>query len=108
MTWSQEQQAKAANRHQRSVEEKYKVDNKVWLLTRNIQTERPLKKLNHKIIGFYKIKKLVELLYQLELPILMKIHNVFYLSLLCKVSANLLPGQHNDSAPPIIVNNKKE
>ena len=108
MTWSQEQQAKAADRHQRSVEKKYKVDNKVWLLTRNIKTKQPSKKLDHKIIGFYQIKKLVGLSYQLKLPTSMKIHNVFYPSLLCKISANPLSSQHNDFALPVIVNNKEE
>ena len=38
----------------------------------------------------------------------MKIHDVFYPSLLQKVSADPLPGQHNDPAPPIIINDKEE
>ena len=38
----------------------------------------------------------------------MRIHNVFHPSLLRKVSADLLPGQHNNPAPPVIVNDKEK
>ena len=60
------------------------------------------------MIGFYKVKKLVGLLYQLELPTSIKIYNVFSPNLFWKVSTNLLPGQHNNPAPHVIINNKKE
>ena len=106
MARSQERQAEAADQHQKNVE--YEVGDKVWLSTRNIKTERPLKKLDHKMIGPYKIKKLVGSSYQLELPTSMKIHDVFHPSLLRKASADPLPGQHNDPAPSIIVDNGEE
>ena len=106
MAWSQERQAKAADRHRKEAE--YNVGNEVWLLTRNIKTERPSKKLDHKMIGPYKIKKLVGLLYQLDLPTSMKIHDVFHPSLLQKTSADPLPGQHNDPAPPVIVDDEEK
>ena len=61
MAWSQERQTVAADRHRKNVEDKYKVRDKVWLSTKNIKMEKPLKKLDHKIIGPYKIKKLVRL-----------------------------------------------
>ena len=108
MARSQEKQAKAADRHQKSVEDKYKVGNSVWLLTKNIKTKRPSKKLNHKMVGRFKIKALVESLCQLELPTSMRIHNVFHPSLLRKASANPFPGQHNEPAPPVIVNDEEE
>ena len=54
---SQEQQTEAADRHQKSVE--YKVGNNVWLSTKNIKTERPSKKLDHKMVGPFQIKALV-------------------------------------------------
>ena len=41
----------------------YKVGNKVFLSTKNIRTERLLKKLDDKNIDSFKIKKLVGLLY---------------------------------------------
>ena len=38
----------------------------------------------------------------------MKIHDVFHLSLLRKASDNPLPGQHNDPAPLVIVDDKEK
>ena len=60
----------------------YKIRNKMFLSTKNIRTERLLKKLDNKNIDLFKIKKLVGLLYQLELPHTMKIYDVFYPNLL--------------------------
>ena len=105
---SQKKQAEAADRHQKSVEDKYKVGDKVWLSTKNIKTERPSKKLDHKMISPYKIKRLVGSSCQLDLPTSIKIHNVFHPNLLRKASTDPLPGQHNDPAPPVIIDNKKE
>ena len=38
----------------------------------------------------------------------MQIHNVFYPNLLRLAAKNLLPGQHNDLLPPVVVNNKEK
>ena len=54
----------------------------VWLLTRNVKTERLLKKLDHKMISLYKIKNLIGFLYWLDLLTSMRIHDVFHLNLL--------------------------
>ena len=107
MAWSQEKYTKATDRHQKSVEE-YKVGNSVWLSTKNIKTERLSKKLNHKMVDPFRIKALVGSLCRLKLPTSMKIHNVFHPSLLQKVSIDPLPGQHNDPAPPIIIDNEEK
>ena len=80
----------------------------MFLSTRNIKTEQLLKKLNDKNIGLFKIKKLVRLLYQLELPHTMKIHDIFHPNLLQKIADDPLPGQQNIPPPPIVVNDKKE
>ena len=53
MAQSQEQQAKAADWHRKSVEGNYKVGDEVWLSTRNIKTKQPLKKLDHKMVGLF-------------------------------------------------------
>ena len=103
---SQEKQAETANQHRKNIE--YKVDDKVWLSTKNIKTEKLLKKLDHKMIGPYKIKQLVKLLCQLDLPISIKIHDVFYPSLLWKAISDSLPGQYNPPPPSVIVNNKQK
>ena len=107
MTKLQAKQAVAANRHRKELPA-YKIGNIVWLLTRNIKTDRPSKKLDHKMIGPYKIKELVGSSYQLELPHIMKIHDVFYPNLLRKAADNPLSGQCNSPPPPTVVDNKKE
>lgn len=58
MTKSQDVQAAKVNWRQKN-SPTYEVGNLMWLSTRNIKTERPLKKLDHKMIGPYKIKILV-------------------------------------------------
>ena len=86
----------------------YKVGDKVFLSTKNIKTEKLLKKLNNKCIGSFKIKKLVRLLYHLELLYTMKIHNIFHPNLLWKATDNPLLSQQNSPPPPTIVNNEKK
>ena len=107
MAKSQQAQVKRANKHQKT-SSKYKIRDKIWLLTRNIHTERPSKKQNYKKIGFYPIKKLISSLYWLELPTSMQIYNVFYLNLLKLAAKNLLSGQINDSPPSVVVNDEKK
>ena len=107
MAKSQQAQVKAANRHRKPSPE-YKVGNLVWLSTRNIYTERFSKKLDHKNIGPYKVTGLVGSSYQLDLPASMRIHNVFYPSLLRPAAEDPLPGQHNDPPPPVVMNDKEK
>lgn len=86
----------------------YKVDNKVWLLTKNIKTKKLLKKLNYKMISLYTIKKLVRLSYQLKLFTSMKTHIIFHPGLLWKTFAKPLLGQYDDFILLVIVDNNKE
>ena len=66
MKKTQERQAIAADRHRTEVS--YSEGDMVWLSTKNIKTERTSKKLDHKMIGPYRVKKLVGSSCQLELP----------------------------------------
>ena len=77
-------------------------------MTKNIKTERPSKKLDHKTIGPYKVKELVGLSYRLDLPTSMRIHDIFNLNLLQPAATNPLPGQHNSPLPLIVVNDEEE
>jgi hypothetical protein len=60
-----------------------KEGDKVYLLRKNIATKRPSDKLDHKKLGLFKIAKIKSLVnYRLKLPKIIKIHPVFYMSLL--------------------------
>ena len=55
----------------------------VWVLTHNIKTTRPAKKLDYKKIGPFKIlAKIGTSAYKLALPPSIAIHNTFHISLL--------------------------
>jgi hypothetical protein len=55
----------------------------VYLLRRNIKTTRPSDKLDSKKIGPFRIKRNIrDISFELKLPPLIKIHSIFYLSLL--------------------------
>lgn len=80
----------------------------IWLLTRNIKTERSLKRLDHKMVDLYKIKELVGSSYQLDLPTSIRIHDVFYPNLLQPAATNLLPDQHNKLELPIVIDGEEK
>ena len=60
------------------------------------------------MIGPYKVKKLIESSYWLELPHTMKIHDIFHPNLLWKAVDDPLPGQRNSPLPPTVVDNEKK
>ena len=60
------------------------------------------------MIGPYKVKKLVGLLYWLDLSTSMKIYDVFHPNLLWPVAINSLLGQHNKLEPLVIIDSEKE
>ena len=62
-----------------------KEGDKVYLLRKNINTQRPSDKLDHKKLGPFKITKVIgKVNYELQLPKTWKIHNRFHISLLEK------------------------
>ncbi len=61
----------------------YKVSQKVWLRVKNITIERPSRKLDGQRYGPYRIiEKIGKVVYRLDLPASLQIHNVFHVSLL--------------------------
>ena len=69
----------------------YKIDDKIFLSSKNIVIDRLAKKLENKILNFFSITKRIKIaFYKLELSITMRIYNVFYASLLRKASNNSL------------------
>ena len=69
----------------------YKIEDKIFLLTKNIDIIRPSKKLNYKMIESFKIIQETEGSYELNLPESMaRKHSVFHLLLLRRAEEDLL------------------
>ncbi|EFQ93460.1 hypothetical protein PTT_09178, partial [Pyrenophora teres f. teres 0-1] len=72
----------------------YKIGQKVWVDTRHMKTNRPMKKGDDKVAGPFKILKVYPRACLVELPSTMKIFPVFHYSLLRPYTdARGLPGQ---------------
>uniref|UniRef100_A0A1Y1NDZ2 RNA-directed DNA polymerase n=1 Tax=Photinus pyralis TaxID=7054 RepID=A0A1Y1NDZ2_PHOPY len=106
---AQASQEKFANAH-RSPAPAYRVGDMVLLSTRNINSARPIPKLDHKFIGPFRIERVLgSHTYQLKLPHeLSSIHNSFHTNLLRPSPNDPLPGQHNPPPPPIALDEKGE
>jgi hypothetical protein len=62
---------------------RFKKENLVYLLRRNIKTIRPSDKLDYKKFGPFKVKRNVKnISYELYLLLTIRIHPIFYISLL--------------------------
>ena len=97
------------NRKQEDIIE-YKKDDKVWLEATNLPTKCPMKKLDNKCHGLFKIlEKVGKLAYRLKLPVTWKIHNVFHSDLLTLyVSPRNTIQKKPIPLPPDIINQEKE
>jgi predicted metal-dependent hydrolase len=78
------------------------------LFTKNSKIERSFRKLNYKWIDFYKIKKIMTDVCQLNLSQSMKIYDTFHISLLRKVVIDFLIEQIQSSSSSIVIEKKKE
>ena len=87
-----------------------KVGDNVWLENKNIQLNRPSKKLNQKRYKPFRISRDIGLgAFQLELLEEWAIHNVFNKDLLTRYNESQFKGQHMEPAPlPTIINEEEE
>ena len=110
---AQEDYAKHYNRKVKSHlnladEPLFKVGDKVWLNARDIATSRPSRKLDHKLLGPFKItEKISDLAYRLDLPPTMDINNTFHVSRFEPYKQGH-PNQPQQEAPPIIVEGERQ
>ena len=102
----QKSQLKQADKHRTDIS--YTVRDKVWLSIRNITMDQLSKKLDHKMLGPFKVIRNKGVLVELQPPQSMKIHNVFHPNLLQKASTDLLTNEVNEAPPPVIINNEEE
>jgi len=90
----------------------FKIGDLVWLSKKHIATNRPSRKLDYRRLGPFKILEIVgeaKSAYKLELPVQIKIHPVFHVSLLTPYKVNTLPGRHQAPAPlPDIIDGNNE
>ena len=87
----------------------FTVGDQVWLLSLNIKTKRPSKKLDWKRLSPYKVTECLGLqAYRLELPESMKIHPVFHVSLLEPYKPSTIPGRTRPPPPPVVLDDELE
>ncbi len=86
----------------------YKIDDMMFLNSRNIMISRSSKKLNNKMLELFKILIEIEHAYQLKLSSTMKIHSKFALNLLQLNSKNFLKEQRNESSDFIVIEDEDE
>ena len=96
---AQKRMTAQANKHRKPVN--YEVGDLVWLSSRNIQTARPSKKLDDKMLGPYPIISKHGISYKLQLPASMRIHDVFHPNLLRKDPGDSLPDQIAEDPRPV-------
>jgi hypothetical protein len=81
----------------------------VWFNAQNITTQRPSRKLDHRRIGPYGITRIISpYAYEIDFPATVRYHRVQHVSLLDPTDEDPLPGQHNPTPPPVIVDNEEE
>ena len=82
----------------------YKVGDKVWLEDKDIQTNRPSKKLDDKRYGPFKVTEIIgPNAYKLDLSASMKIYPVFNTVKLRLYLADTIPGREPPPRPPPVI-----
>ena len=91
MEKAQETMSKHMNQHRRKID--WTVGDFVYLSAKNLQSDRPSRKLDDQWKGLFEVLEQVGYSYRLRLPPGSKIHPVFALDVLAKDLHNLLLGQ---------------
>jgi len=86
----------------------YKIDDMMFLNSRNITISRSSKKLDDKMLELFKILIKIEHAYRLKLSSTMKIHSKFTSNLLRLDSKNSLNEQRNESSDSIVIDDEDE
>jgi len=86
----------------------YKINDMMFLNSRNITTSRSSKKLDDKMLELFKILIKVEHAYRLKLSSTMKIHLKFISNLLQLDSKNSLNEQRNELSDSIVIDDEDE
>ncbi len=97
---------KQINKHRKKMI--YKIDDMMFLDSRNIMIVRSSKKLDDKMLESFKILIKIEHAYWLKLSSTMKIHSKFILNLLQLNSKNSLKEQWNELSDFIVMNDEDE
>lgn len=84
----------------------YKIKNKIWLSIHNLKTKKSFRKLNHKMIDSFEIKKILGQSCQLKLSQSMKIHDIFHTFLFRPNADDSFDGQIQPSSLSVIINEK--
>lgn len=77
----------------------------MWLSIKNISIDWLPKKLDYKMIGYFKVLRKKCILLKLQFSQAIKIYNVFHPNLLWKSSTNILTDQVNKLTLLMIINN---
>ena len=87
----------------------FKTRDLIWLVAKNLATHRPSPKLDHcKQDLFHVSRQISPHADKLALPVSMKVHPVFHISLMELPVSDPLPAQINPLPPPGIVEDKEE
>ena len=98
--------SKSKNQHRREID--WKVGDHVWLSTKNLQSDRPSKKLSALRTGPYLILEQVGNSYRLELSPGSRIHDIFAPNVLSKASEDPLPGQERPKPGGIAITGQED
>jgi hypothetical protein len=87
----------------------YKIGDMVWLRRKNITTARNINKLDFRHLGPFPITRVInKVAYEIKLPVNMRIHNVFHVSLLEQYIKNTIVGRIPIPPPPVIIDDQVE